>query len=311
MSLLIEAQNLYRYYGQRCVIDNLSLSLKKGDVLGLLGVNGAGKTTTLQMLSGNLTPNSGEIRLNGIDLLKRPLLAKQYLGYLAEQPPLYPDLTVVEFLSYCAQLHRLAKNRLSAAVQMAQQRCGLTQVSNRLIAQLSKGYQQRLGIAQAIVHQPPVIILDEPTVGLDPLQITEIRQLIQFLTADHGIILSTHSLAEVQANCSHVLILHQGQLIFNQSLSQLKQQTQITHLKLTTRIPIDISALIDIEGVIAIDTLAETQYLIQYSALQNPIETITAIVISQQWGLIEIKPLESSLESLFIHVTQNSETLNP
>lgn len=221
MSILVEAKQLYRYYGEHCAVNNVSFSLKKGQVLGFLGANGAGKTTTMSMLCGNLAPSSGEIIINGMDLLDNPVAAKQNIGYLPEQPPIYKELTVSEFLRYAAQLHRVPDSKITAAVTVAQQRCGLNEVSQRLIGLLSKGFQQRVGIAQAIVHNPPLIVLDEPTVGLDPIQIKEIRSLIKELGAHHGVILSTHILSEVQETCSDVQIIHQGKLVLSQTMAEL------------------------------------------------------------------------------------------
>lgn len=221
MSLLVEAKQLYRYYGKHCAVQDVSFSLKKGQVLGFLGANGAGKTTTMSMLCGNLAPSSGEIIINGVDLLDNPVAAKQHIGYLPDQPPLYKELTVTEFLRYCAQLHRVPDSDITSSVKLAQDRCGLNEVAQRLIGNLSKGYQQRVGIAQAILHNPPVIVLDEPTVGLDPIQIKEIRSLIKELGVDHGVILSTHILSEVQETCSDVQIIHQGQLVLSKTIAEL------------------------------------------------------------------------------------------
>ncbi|MDD1606643.1 MAG: ABC transporter ATP-binding protein, partial [Methylococcaceae bacterium] len=170
MTTLIRAEQLTRYYGKQCAVNKVSFSLAKGQILGFLGPNGAGKTTTLQMLCGNLAPSSGQVHINGFDMLTQPKLAKRSLGYVPDTPPLYKELSVHEFLRYCAQLHDVSKADITASVKLAESRCGLTEVTDRLIANLSKGYQQRIGIAQAIVHNPDVIILDEPTVGLDPLQ---------------------------------------------------------------------------------------------------------------------------------------------
>jgi ABC-2 type transport system ATP-binding protein len=222
MSNLVEVKQLYRYYGQHCAVKNINFSLKKGQILGFLGVNGAGKTTTMQMLCGNLAPSSGEILINGVDLLANPVKAKQSIGYLPDQPPLYKELTVTEFLRYCAELHRIPKAEINDAVLSVQKRCGLTEVAPRLIANLSKGYQQRVGIAQAILHNPPLIVLDEPTVGLDPVQIKEIRTLIKELAAEHGVILSTHILSEVEETCTDVQMIHQGELVLNKSLAELE-----------------------------------------------------------------------------------------
>src|SRR3569623_1046024 len=187
-SALIRVEHLTRYYGQHCALHDVSFTVGRGEVLGLLGPNGAGKSTTMQILSGNLAPSAGAVWINGIDLLDRPKAAKASLGYLPDQPPLYRELTVDEFLSYCARLHRIAPGQRSAAIQTAKQRCGLGEVGRRLIGNLSKGFQQRVGIAQAIIHAPPVVILDEPTVGLDPLQMREIRALIRELRDERSVL---------------------------------------------------------------------------------------------------------------------------
>ena len=181
MNELIQVDQLTRFYGDHCAVDNVSFALRKGEILGFLGPNGAGKSSTMQMICGNLAPTSGQIRVNGIDILDNPKDAKRELGYLPEIPPVYRELTVDEYLGYCARLHGIPRDRQKAALEQAKDRCGLTDVGERLIGNLSKGYQQRVGIAQAILHMPAVIILDEPTVGLDPLQIREIRELIREL----------------------------------------------------------------------------------------------------------------------------------
>ena len=186
MTQLISVEHLSRYYGKHCAVNDVSFTLAPGEVLGFLGPNGAGKTTTMQMLCGNLAPSSGQININGFDLQAQPKLAKRSLGYLPDTPPLYKELSVQEFLHYCAKLHGVAKQAIVPAINTVKERCGLTGVSERLIANLSKGFQQRVGIAQAILHNPDVIILDEPTVGLDPIQIREIRSLIRELGQDHG-----------------------------------------------------------------------------------------------------------------------------
>lgn len=215
---LVAASGLSRYYSDHCAVDSLDVHLHKGEVLGLLGPNGAGKSTTMQMLTGNLAPTAGEILVSGIDLLDEPRKAKQQIGYLPEQPPVYRDLTVSEYLHFCARLRNIPAKACADAVKRASTRCGLEQVSRRLIGNLSKGYRQRVGIAQAILHNPPVVILDEPTVGLDPIQIREIRELIRELGKEHGIILSTHILPEVQAVCDRVQILNRGKTVFNDTL---------------------------------------------------------------------------------------------
>lgn len=230
MTTLISAKQLTRYYGKHCAVNNVSFELEKGQIIGFLGVNGAGKTTTLQMLCGNLAPNSGEIVINGFDMQTQPKSAKRSLGYVPDTPPLYKDLSVQEFLRYCAQLHGVPKADIAAAVKLAEARCGLTEVSERLIGNLSKGYQQRIGIAQAIVHNPDVIILDEPTVGLDPLQIIEIRKLIRELGEKHGVIFSTHILSEVQELCTDVLMIRQGSCVLKARIADLPAEKSLEAL---------------------------------------------------------------------------------
>ena len=221
--LLIQADHLHRYYGKHPAVNNINITLYQGEVLGLLGQNGAGKSTTMQMLTGNISPTDGAIKINGINLLDQPLMAKRQLGYLPETPPLYRDMRVLEYLRYCALLHDIPKSELNKALDKVLQRCGLKEMQQRLIANLSKGYQQRVGIAQAIIHEPAVIILDEPTVGLDPIQIQEIRGLIKELAHDHSVMLSTHILQEVEAVCDRVHIISEGKTVFVDTLEALKQ----------------------------------------------------------------------------------------
>ena len=202
----------------------INLELRRGEVLGFLGPNGAGKTTTMRMLTGNLAPSAGSVEICGIDLLDRPRDAKARIGYLPETPPLYRELTVDEYLRLAARLHRVSNADLRTALAVAKQRCGLNDVGRQLIGSLSKGYQQRVGIAQAIIHNPDVVILDEPTVGLDPNQMREIRTLIRELGAERSVILSTHILSEVESVCDRVQIMHQGRMVFNDSVIGLKQK---------------------------------------------------------------------------------------
>jgi len=220
--LLVEAKHLHRYYGKHHAVNDVSINLFKGEVLGLLGPNGAGKSTTMKMLTGNIAPSSGTVNIANINLLENAVAAKRQLGYLPETPPLYSDMRVVEFLSYCARLHDIAKKDVKTALDNVLERCGLEKMQQRLIGNLSKGYQQRVGIAQAIIHEPAVIILDEPTVGLDPIQIQEIRNLISQLAKDHSVILSTHILQEVEAVCDRVHIISAGKTVFIDTLATLK-----------------------------------------------------------------------------------------
>ena len=301
--LLIEANNLSRYYDQHCAVNNVSFTLAKGEVLGFLGPNGAGKTTTMQMLCGNLAPSSGEVRINGFDLLDLPKLAKQCLGYLPDTPPLYKELTVDEFLAYCGRLHGLPYRKISAAVNLAKSRCGLNTVGHRLITNLSKGFQQRVGIAQAILHNPDIIILDEPTVGLDPIQIKEIRSLIKELGSEHGVILSTHILSEVQESCSHVQIINQGQLILKETISGLNQRMSSETIKIVTRSAMNLEYFSNIKSISSIEKSSDTSYLIHHHGNSNPTELIAEIIVNSGWGLLELSPIKKSMEDIFIGLT--------
>ncbi|MCK4704228.1 MAG: ABC transporter ATP-binding protein, partial [Gammaproteobacteria bacterium] len=246
---LIKVKNLVRYYGNHRAVDDISFKLDAGDILALLGPNGAGKSTTMKMLSGNLAPHEGQIQINGMDLLDHPRHAKAKIGYLPEQPPLYKEMTVGEFLNYCAKLHRMDKKAIADSIHLAKTRCGLLEVGKRLIGNLSKGYQQRVGIAQAILHSPEIIILDEPTVGLDPNQIREIRDLILELGNDHGIILCTHILPEVQAVCNRVQIINQGKFVYEAKMTELRaKQSTGTH-EITLLYPPSIEKLYEVAEI--------------------------------------------------------------
>jgi len=220
----ISAHNLSRDFARHTAVRGVSLELSRGDVLGFLGPNGAGKSTTMRMLTGNLAPDSGSVQICGVDLLENPLEAKRHIGYLPEIPPLYRDLTVDEYLQFAARLHGVGKASLRAALNDVKQQCELGDTGKRLIGVLSKGYQQRVAIAQAIIHRPDVIIMDEPTVGLDPNQIQKIRELIRELGKTHAIILSSHILSEVESVCNRVQIMHQGNMVLDARLDVLRQQ---------------------------------------------------------------------------------------
>jgi len=222
-SLTLSVRGLCRYFGTRVAVHEINLELKRGDVLGLLGPNGAGKTTLMRMLTGNLAPSAGSVEICGIDLLGNPSEAKARMGYLPEIPPLYRELTVNEYLEFAARLHRVSNARIRFMVNRVIHRCGLNDTGKRLIGSLSKGYQQRVGIAQAIIHDPDIIILDEPTVGLDPNQMREIRDLIRELGAERSVIFSTHILSEVESVCDRVQIMHEGRTVFSDSIGGSKQ----------------------------------------------------------------------------------------
>ncbi len=301
MESLIKTESLYRYYGDYCAVEDLSFELKRGEVLGLLGPNGAGKTTTLRMIAGNLAPSAGSIRLNGVDLLERPLAAKAGLGYLPENPPLYREMTVDEYLRYCARLHRIPRRDIRTAVVQAKARCGLETAGSRLIANLSKGYQQRVGIAQAIIHNPAVVILDEPTVGLDPIQIREIRDLIRELGASHGVILSTHILPEVQSVCSRVQILHRGRLVYADRLESAT--APVSSLVIQLERPPKLAQLSELPEIEAVQALEPGRYRLQLKEATPNARTVAEWLVSNGWGLHEFTPERQSLEQIFVRLT--------
>ena len=302
-AVLVEVHNVSRYYGARLAVQNVSFTIRRGEVLGFLGPNGAGKTTTMQILSGNLAPSSGRVVIAGHDLLEDPRAAKAAIGYLPEQPPLYRELTVDEYLDYCAALNRLPKPQRRAARDNAKARCGLKDTGQRLIGNLSKGFQQRVGIAQAIIHLPPVVILDEPTIGLDPIQIREIRNLIRELGRDHGVILSTHILPEVQATCDRVQIIHKGRLVLNDSIEGLAHHLKSATLVAAFREPPDLARLRALPGVATVQAEDDRRVRIFYDPSQDPTDAVVRLAADLGWGLHEIAPERLSLEELFVELT--------
>ncbi|MGH8750259.1 MAG: ABC transporter ATP-binding protein [Burkholderiales bacterium] len=303
----VSALALSRFFGARAAVSELTLELKRGEVLGLLGPNGAGKTTTMRMLTGNLAPSGGAVRICGIDLLDKPKTAKALIGYLPEYPPLYRDLTVDEFLRLAAKLHRVVKTGLSAAVARAKHRCGLNAAGKQLIGSLSRGYRQRVGIAQAIVHNPQVVILDEPTVGLDPIQMREIRALIRELGGTHSVILSTHILPEVESICDRVHILHQGKSVYSGGIESLKQMRAGYSLHVGLHNPPPVTALENLAGVIGAQQTEPGQFRIQFSPHSDPTAALVQSAVEENWSLYHLSRSQASLEDVFVQLTQQEE----
>ncbi len=303
---LVQVENLSRNYQSYRAINELNFDLSAGEVLGFLGPNGAGKSTTMQVISGNLAPTAGQVRIAGYDILKSPRDAKQHLGYLPEHPPVYLDASVNEFLRYCARLHRVSQNQINKSLDRVKQQCGLTEVGKRIIGRLSKGYQQRIGIAQAIIHDPAVLILDEPTVGLDPIQIREIRDLIRNLGRERSVILSSHILSEVQAVCDRVQIIRAGKLIYHAPIESLDQKLDCS-VRVAFRNPPALSDLSSLAGVAEAELLGEGRFRLSLEVDSNADGLIEASQ-QQNWGLFELIPERQSLEDLFIELTADSPT---
>lgn len=300
---LIDATGLCRDYGALRAVDAIDLRLERGEILGLLGQNGAGKTSTMDMLCGVLAPTAGAIAIDGVDLLESPRTAKRALGYLPEQPPLYPDMSVRGYLAFAAALHGVSRAGRGDAGDRAMSLCGLTEVAHRPIGNLSKGYRQRVGIAQAIVHDPAAIVLDEPTVGLDPIQIRAIRDLIADLGREHGIILSTHILPEVQALCSRVAIMHHGRILHGGPMSAFTDDTAVDRITVTLRrAPVD-RELRAIDGVTGVEHLAPGRLRLSLDPARDVPERVAETAVHAGWGLVEMTPDRASLEQLFVELT--------
>jgi ABC-2 type transport system ATP-binding protein len=304
----LSARGLTRSFGNHVAVNNVTLELKRGEVLGFLGPNGAGKTTTMNMLTGNLAPSRGEISICGIDLLEQPAAAKARIGYAPEVPPLYRELTVDEYLLLAARLHRLPRARRADAVSAAKRRCGLADTGRKLIGTLSKGYQQRVGIAQAIVHMPDVVVLDEPTVGLDPNQIREIRALIRELGGGHSVILSTHILPEVEAICDRVQIMHHGEIVYGDTIAALKQFESGATVLVGLRRPPPLSEMRAVAGAAAVEQVQATLFRVQFAPGENPTDALVQAAAARDWGLFQLAPAQTSLEDVFVHLTRREES---
>ena len=300
---LIEAEGLHRFFGPTPAVQDLGFTLHRGEILGFLGANGAGKTTTMEMLTGNLAPSGGRIVLNGRDLLERPQDAKAAVGYLPETLPLYRTMTVDAYLRFCARLNRVPRGAVADKVETAKRRCGLSDMGERVIANLSRGYKQRVGIAQAIVHEPEVLILDEPTNGLDPIQVREIRQLIRELGESHSVILSSHVLPEVEAICTRVQIIHAGRLVLAEDVAALRARMQHRSLVIGGRNLPDAGTLAAIAGVAQVEALEDGRMRVFHDADANPAETLVARAAAEDWGLHELTPERKSLEQVFVDLT--------
>lgn len=305
-NVLVSVKNLSRYYGKQLGIKNISFDACRGEIVGLLGVNGAGKSTTMQIISGILAPSSGSVSIADLNIKEHPLKTKQHIGFLPENPPLYLDLTVDEYLQYLARIRRVRKNKLSAAISISKKRCGLESVGDRLINNLSKGYRQRVGIAQAIIHSPSIIILDEPTSGLDPVQINEIRCLMLELAKEHCIIFSTHILSEVQSLCDRVLIIEQGGISLDKPLNKLQDDTIYESIEICLHNPPNLEDIKAIKNVTAVKNINEKTFHITCNSNTDVTDKIVEKSYKNKWGLYKLNQKDSSLESVFLNLTKNN-----
>ena len=298
MSQLLIAAQLSRSFHGRQVVAPFDLQLTRGDILGLLGPNGAGKSTIMRMLCGDLAPSGGRVEIDGADLARRPIQAKRHVGYLPERPPLHRDQTVDEYLNDCAILHGLDRQARRNALPTAKRQCGLESVGSRLIRKLSKGFQQRVGLAQAIIHQPLVVILDEPTDGLDPAQIRQVRELIRSLAAQRGVIVSSHILPEIQATCSRVMILQDGKTVYSGDLATGSRPTYLVGLETAP----EQASLAGLPSVAEADRLGECRFSVTLREGCRPGE-LAQQILQQGWTLNELTPQTQSLEQRYLQAT--------
>jgi len=301
---VIEVKGLSKSYGDRPAIHNLNFQVKKGEVVGFLGPNGAGKSTTMKIITGYMAPSDGSVKVGGYDVFENPLEVKKRIGYLPELPPVYQDMYVEDYLTYVANLRQVAKDKIPVRVKTSLEKTNLMDVKGRLIHNLSKGYKQRVGLAQSLVSDPDVLILDEPTVGLDPVQVAEMRNLIKQLRGHHTIVLSTHILPEVEASCEKVIIINKGRIVAEDSLSGLKSRMSGgQRIALRVRKPEVIeSALKSITGIKQV-AIHGHDISIDADSSDSIMDDIASLVVAKKAGLLELKPHSLDLEDIFIDLT--------
>ena len=311
----ITVSTLSKSYGSHQAVQNISFTVDKGEVVGFLGPNGAGKSTTLKILTGFLSPSSGQTFINGVDVLESPILAQQQLGYLPENAPLYPDMTVYDYLKYIAKIRGLGKSEQALAIEKISSQCQISDRWHQPIGELSKGYRQRVGLAQALIHNPPIVILDEPTTGLDPNQIVEMRSLIREIGKTKTVILSTHILSEVQVTCDRVLIIDKGQLVADGTVEEIIAQSQShLHWKLvlseskvqlsSEQIQTVLSDLDGVEACTALNNIPDGEQGFTIVCSKDVRAELFGVIVENGLTLLELSPHKDDLESVFHRLTE-------
>ena len=307
---MIEVQHLTKRYGPFTAVDDVSFKAERGEILGFLGPNGAGKTTTMRILTGYMPPSDGKALVAGYDVLEQPIEAKRRTGYLPETPPLYPDMTVRDYLEFCARIKGVSRAQRKSRVDTVMGRTRVADMANRHCGKLSKGYRQRVGLAQALLHNPDVLILDEPTAGLDPKQIIETRQLIKELGGDHTVILSTHILPEVSQTCNRVVIINKGRVVAVDSPENLTSRlrgSETMYLQVDGLGADASDALQRVPGVRSVrisDTRGSIHgYEVESETGRDVRRELASTVVTHGWGLLELRPMRMSLEEIFLHLT--------
>lgn len=311
---VVEVRHLTKRYGAQSALEDLSFDVKRGEILGLLGPNGAGKTTTMRIMTCFLAPSGGRVRINGYSIATESMDVRRQIGYMPESVPLYPEMRVREFLAYRASLKGLSRTRKRGRVSEVMGQCGLEDVHRQVIGSLSRGYQQRVGLADALLHEPPLLILDEPSVGMDPNQIREVRELVRGLAGKHTVIFSSHILSEIERVASRVLILHKGRLVASDSTRQLKQFGQQT-LRVRLEVKGDTEqifpVLMRLSSVVHVEMKSLADGWVRLDVETCGPEDIRAdlfrVCTQQNWPVRELRKLSSSLEEIFIQLTSGSD----
>lgn len=315
---MIEVKNLTKHYGDKKAVNDISFTVEDGEILGFLGPNGAGKSTTMNMLTGYISSTSGQALINGVDILEDPIKAKSFIGYLPELPPLYVDMTVKAYLNFVYDLKKCKLPR-KAHLRDVCGLCRILDVENRIIKHLSKGYRQRVGLAQALIGNPPVLILDEPTVGLDPKQILEIRTLIKKLGKNHTVILSSHILTEIQAVCDRVIIINKGVVAANDTADNLSKNVTADH-RLVVRLEGEkdavVKAMRDIEGVKYVRADMEREegvyeYEIEASEGMDIRRDVNRVAVENGWPILAMRSSDMTLEDVFLKITMGEGMVVP
>ena len=311
---MITVENLTKRYATKTAIENVSFQVEKGEILGFLGPNGAGKTTTMRIVVGFMPASDGTVRVDGFDVFENPLDVRRRIGYLPENPPLYPEMTVAGYLRFVAKIKGVPKEKIGAEVKRVMERVSITDVQERIIAKLSKGYKQRVGLAQALIGDPPVMILDEPTIGLDPKQIHEVRELIKGLAGNHTVVLSTHILPEVEQTCNRVVIIDRGKIVAIDTPQNLRFQLQGAErvfMEIQGPVPEITSKLKAMPGVIDVHTVGSNdgrhRFQIEGELRKDIRSDLARTVVQSGWGLYELQSASMSLEDIFLKLTTAEE----
>ena len=306
MSSILKIDRLSHRYGASWAIRDINIEINQTGVVGLLGSNGAGKSTTMNIMCGVLNQTEGHVYIDGVDVREHPEQAKKNIGFLPQNPPVYTDLTVDEYLTYAAELRRIEKGVRRKAVEEAKERCGIAHFSSRLIGNLSGGYRQRVGIAQAIIHKPKLVVMDEPTNGLDPNQLIEVRKLIREIAKEHTVLLSSHVLSEIHLLCREVVMIEGGRMIFSDSMDAFNNYVQPRSVLIRMENPPLDAELKEIPGVTQVEVLSDRQIRIYFDGNKEITERIIASSVQHGWRLQEITLDKSLLDDIFKQLSNQS-----